>query len=289
MAPLFLLNYDCRCLVRFVRDAEEMYPVLGYESADDLIRRGYELEPEEIHLAVRWLELNEPEVAVGLPEGKAKAKTAAERTQEAAVATTGEVLPRGGDKKSEGAESMPKLGIDLAQPSRASKQASVGPSNKNLTLWLAEPPTSWPTSRPARLASTPRASPPVSSKRRCPSTTCAGPGSAPRPRIAPPSPRSSGPTWPRSWPPPDPERRNPRATVAKAREQLVDFGEISKLPRTTGLACSAANGFAPEQPAKVAGKDGKAYPAAPTRHTRHDRRGPCNWRWRRRRSVRLLS
>lgn len=37
-------------------------------SADDLITRGYELEAEEIRLAVRWLELNEPESAIRIGE-----------------------------------------------------------------------------------------------------------------------------------------------------------------------------------------------------------------------------
>lgn len=62
------LNYDCSCLVQFVKEADEMWKELGYASANDLIRKGYELEPEEIHLAVRWLELNKPEEVVGLPE-----------------------------------------------------------------------------------------------------------------------------------------------------------------------------------------------------------------------------
>jgi hypothetical protein len=86
------LNYDCRCLVQFVRDAEQMWQPLGYEGLDDLVRRGYDLEPEEIRLAVRWLELNEPESAVGLP---AVLQTCHERQQQAADRTTGEVLPRG--------------------------------------------------------------------------------------------------------------------------------------------------------------------------------------------------
>src|SRR5262245_46877154 len=68
------LGYDCRNLVQFVREAEQMWQVLGYESADDLIRRGYDLEPEEIRLAVRWLELNPPPHAVGLEEAKTRAQ-----------------------------------------------------------------------------------------------------------------------------------------------------------------------------------------------------------------------
>ena len=62
------ITFDCRCLVKFVQDAEQMWESLGYESADDLIARGYELEPEEVHIAVRWLELNAPDEVIGLPE-----------------------------------------------------------------------------------------------------------------------------------------------------------------------------------------------------------------------------
>jgi hypothetical protein len=65
---------DCRKLVEWVREAEEMWQPLGYASADDLIARGYGLEPEEIRLAARWLELNEPDAAVGLPEAVQQGK-----------------------------------------------------------------------------------------------------------------------------------------------------------------------------------------------------------------------
>ena len=68
------LNYDCRCLAQFVRDAEQLWQPLGYRGADDRGRRGYDLEPEESRLAVRWLELNEPESAVGQPEVMARAQ-----------------------------------------------------------------------------------------------------------------------------------------------------------------------------------------------------------------------
>lgn len=67
------LQRDCRCLVEFVNEAQAMFDALGYESADALIRDGYGLEPEEIHLAVKWLELNPPanpiELRVAIEEG----------------------------------------------------------------------------------------------------------------------------------------------------------------------------------------------------------------------------
>lgn len=97
------ISYDCRCLVQFIKDAEEMWEPLGYASADDLIVRGYELEPEEIRLAVRWLELNEPEAAVGLEE--VKALTARERSREAAGLTTEDVVPKKTGERTDLAES----------------------------------------------------------------------------------------------------------------------------------------------------------------------------------------
>jgi len=60
------LSHDCRCLVQFVDDAEMMFAALGYASAEDMIRTGYELEPGEIAVAVKWLELNKPSDAVSL-------------------------------------------------------------------------------------------------------------------------------------------------------------------------------------------------------------------------------
>jgi hypothetical protein len=60
--------HDCRALVQWVQDAEKMWAALGYQSADDMIAQGYKLEPEEIRLAARWLEINNPDREVGLGE-----------------------------------------------------------------------------------------------------------------------------------------------------------------------------------------------------------------------------
>jgi hypothetical protein len=76
------ISYDCRELVHFIKDAHEMWEPLGYANVDDLIQNGLELEPEEIRIAVRWLELNEPESAIGLPE----VQTRAQKAQAAALA-----------------------------------------------------------------------------------------------------------------------------------------------------------------------------------------------------------
>jgi Arc/MetJ-type ribon-helix-helix transcriptional regulator len=62
------LNHDCHCLVQFVNEAETMYQELGYASVEDMIRRGYELDPEEVGLAVEWLRRKKPDWLVGFPE-----------------------------------------------------------------------------------------------------------------------------------------------------------------------------------------------------------------------------
>jgi hypothetical protein len=52
------LNHDCRCLVQFAADAELMYRQLGFDSIDNMISSGLELAPNDIRLAVSWLERN---------------------------------------------------------------------------------------------------------------------------------------------------------------------------------------------------------------------------------------
>jgi hypothetical protein len=70
------IKYDCRCLVEFCEEAEIVWSDLGYESAADMIRNGYELEPVEIELAVAWLRHNEPQAEVGLDAIKQKVSEA---------------------------------------------------------------------------------------------------------------------------------------------------------------------------------------------------------------------
>jgi hypothetical protein len=38
----------------------EWFKTLGFANLEDMIRDGYGLEPEEVGIAVRWLELNPP-------------------------------------------------------------------------------------------------------------------------------------------------------------------------------------------------------------------------------------
>jgi hypothetical protein len=77
------ISYDCRQLVHFMDDALELWRPLGFADADDLIRRGLELEPEEIRLALRWLEINEPQarIAERLAAGEFKSGAAAGRAE----------------------------------------------------------------------------------------------------------------------------------------------------------------------------------------------------------------
>jgi hypothetical protein len=60
------IKYDCRCLIEFCEEANAVWQELGYDSAADMIRNGYELDPQQIELAVAWLKINEPGAAVGI-------------------------------------------------------------------------------------------------------------------------------------------------------------------------------------------------------------------------------
>jgi hypothetical protein len=68
-------NRDCRKLVEWVGDAKELWRPLGYASVEDLLGRGYDLNPEEVALVVRWLEINNPAEAIGLEEVKRELMT----------------------------------------------------------------------------------------------------------------------------------------------------------------------------------------------------------------------
>jgi hypothetical protein len=62
------IKYDCRCLIEFCEEANAVWQELGYDSAADMIRNGYELDPQQIDLAVAWLKINEPGAAVGIDD-----------------------------------------------------------------------------------------------------------------------------------------------------------------------------------------------------------------------------
>jgi hypothetical protein len=44
-----------------VKEAEEMWQELGYANADELIAKGYGLDPSEIRVIAEWLEMNDPD------------------------------------------------------------------------------------------------------------------------------------------------------------------------------------------------------------------------------------
>jgi hypothetical protein len=73
------IAYDCRCLVEFCEEAELVWQELEFESAADMIRNGYELDPVEIDLAVAWLKHNEPTKEIGLDAIKHKVQEAREK------------------------------------------------------------------------------------------------------------------------------------------------------------------------------------------------------------------
>jgi hypothetical protein len=70
------LKHDCRCLIEFCEEAESVFAELGYKSAEDMIREGYELDPTQIELAVAWLKHNEPDSAIGIDAVKVQIQKA---------------------------------------------------------------------------------------------------------------------------------------------------------------------------------------------------------------------
>ena len=76
------LQYDCRCLIEFCEEAEQVYAELGFDSPEAMIREGYELEPSQVELAVAWLKANgtDKPVAFGdiVPLREPRKKTTAE-------------------------------------------------------------------------------------------------------------------------------------------------------------------------------------------------------------------
>lgn len=70
------LEHDCRCLIDFCEEAEAVYSDLGFGSAEEMIREGYELDPSQIELAVAWLNTNGTEKAISLTDVIQAAKDA---------------------------------------------------------------------------------------------------------------------------------------------------------------------------------------------------------------------
>ena len=51
------ISYHCKCLLEYIDDAKRMYQVLGFNSAEHMIREGYDIKPEEVELAIEWLRI----------------------------------------------------------------------------------------------------------------------------------------------------------------------------------------------------------------------------------------
>ena len=66
------LDYDCRCLIEFCEEAELVYSELGFKSAAEMIREGYDLEPSKVELALAWLKANGTGKPIGIGEIKEK-------------------------------------------------------------------------------------------------------------------------------------------------------------------------------------------------------------------------
>jgi len=48
-------EYDCRCIVQYLDEANEFYAELGYGSADEMIQQELLIKPEWVRIAVEWL------------------------------------------------------------------------------------------------------------------------------------------------------------------------------------------------------------------------------------------
>jgi len=48
-------EYDCRCIVQYLDEANEFYAELGYDSADEMIQQELLIKPEWVRIAVEWL------------------------------------------------------------------------------------------------------------------------------------------------------------------------------------------------------------------------------------------
>lgn len=59
------IDYDCRCLIQYVAEAEEFFAELGYESAEAMVLEAYDIQPGQAWAAVSYLKGRK---AAGLPD-----------------------------------------------------------------------------------------------------------------------------------------------------------------------------------------------------------------------------
>ena len=80
-------EYDCRCIVQYLDEAEEFHAELGYDSANEMIQQELLIKPEWVRIAVDWLRQQqrpepvtkqEIEVALGSHGGDRRSEQAKE-------------------------------------------------------------------------------------------------------------------------------------------------------------------------------------------------------------------
>jgi len=122
------LAHDCRCLVRFVQEGQDMWQPLGYQSLEDFMRQGLDLDPALVRWALAGLQTLAPDEAIPFAVAVAQGKHVQPHTAEAALHTTGEVLPEGnstGNNQYQKKVELGNLPSSSSQQSRA-QQNGVG-------------------------------------------------------------------------------------------------------------------------------------------------------------------
>lgn len=76
------LPYDCRCLLQFVDEADEMWADLGYTNLDDLLMQGYGLEPNMVNWAISGLKQLRPDEPIPYKKAIALGKHGGDRKSE---------------------------------------------------------------------------------------------------------------------------------------------------------------------------------------------------------------
>ena len=76
------LVYDCRRLLEFVEDADNMYEALGFNSPKDFIARGLELDPQDVAWAVDGLRRLKPDEPIPFQKAIALGKHGGDRRSE---------------------------------------------------------------------------------------------------------------------------------------------------------------------------------------------------------------
>jgi hypothetical protein len=61
-------GFDCRSIVEWLNDSDRMWRELGYQSLDEMVRKGLEIDPADALLVAEWLRRYKPDYPVGLPD-----------------------------------------------------------------------------------------------------------------------------------------------------------------------------------------------------------------------------